>query len=78
MVVEILSPATQERDRGVKRKLYARATVGEYWIVDPTAKTVEVLALKSGEYERASFYGVADTLQSPLLPDLRITLSQIF
>ena len=42
LVIEILSPTTEGRDRGVKRKLYERRGVEQYWIVDPDAEAVEV------------------------------------
>ena len=42
IVIEILSPSTARRDRGVKRKLYDRQGVLQYWIVDPAAAVVEV------------------------------------
>ena len=42
LVIEILSPATAGRDRGVKRKLYQRQGVEQYWIVEPEAEAVEV------------------------------------
>lgn len=42
LVIEILSPATAHRDRGIKRKLYERQGVEQYWIVDPDAGAVEV------------------------------------
>ena len=45
MVIEITSPATEERDRHYKKTFYARHGVREYWIVDPEARTVEVFAL---------------------------------
>ncbi len=45
LVIEILSPATSERERTLKRKLYAKYGVKEYWIVDPEEKSIEVMAL---------------------------------
>ena len=42
LVVEILSPITAHRDRGVKLDLYARRGVREYWIVDPDEDVVDV------------------------------------
>jgi len=42
IVVEILSPTTQRRDRGIKLKLYGSQGVAEYWIVDPEARAIEV------------------------------------
>lgn len=42
LVVEILSPSTSSRDRGIKRRLYGRQGVREYWIVDPERNAVDV------------------------------------
>ena len=42
LVVEILSPSTARRDRGIKLDLYARRGVREYWIVDPVEDVVDV------------------------------------
>ena len=41
LVVEILSPSTAYRDRGIKLDLYARRGVREYWIVDPVEDVVD-------------------------------------
>jgi len=78
LVVEILSSASERRDRGAKQKLYARAGVTEYWIVDPTSKTVEVFTLSETGYQRTSLTNHSDTLHSPLFPDLFIPLSDVF
>jgi len=50
LVVEILSPGTAGYDRREQQDAYARAGVGEYWIVDPGAQTVELLTLDQGRY----------------------------
>jgi len=42
LVVEILSPGTAARDRDLKRRLYERQGVTEYWIVDPDVEAVDV------------------------------------
>ena len=41
LAVEVLSPGTAARDRGVKRELYQRQNVPEYWIVDLDAQLIE-------------------------------------
>ena len=42
LIVEILSPSTAARDRDLKRRLYQRQGVAEYWIVDPDANAVDL------------------------------------
>lgn len=78
LVVEILSPGTAERDRTLKRKLYARHGVLECWWVSPEAETVQVLTLKGAEYETFEIYGRDDVLRSSLLKGLEIDLQKVF
>jgi Uma2 family endonuclease len=78
LVVEILSPSTADRDRGVKRKLYEKFGVQEYWIVDPSIETVQVWRLASGRLELAEPLTGNDTLTSPLFPGLEIPLRSVF
>ncbi|MDP1890835.1 MAG: Uma2 family endonuclease [Gemmatimonadaceae bacterium] len=41
LIAEVLSPSTAKWDRGIKRKLYQRVGVPEYWIVDLDARLIE-------------------------------------
>ena len=78
LVIEILSPATAGRDRTYKRTLYARYRVGEYWLVDPMSRMVEVLILGERGFERAAEYRWDEVLRSALLPGLEIDLREVF
>jgi len=78
LVIEILSARTRGRDLETKRKLYARYGVREYWIVDPDAKTVEVLSWTKAGYRTEALLPASGILSSPLLPDLNLDLSEVF
>ncbi len=78
LVVEILSPATAERDRTVKLDLYAQYGVQEYWIVDPDAKTITVLLRGESRFEVSGIYGEGQSLRSPMLAGFSVALEEIF
>ncbi|MCD6300230.1 MAG: Uma2 family endonuclease, partial [Dehalococcoidales bacterium] len=78
LVIEITSPATEDRDRHYKKTLYARHGVKEYWIVDPDAKAVEVFALGERGFELVKAYKAEEVLNSPLLEGLEMSLNEVF
>jgi len=78
LVIEILSPATAERDRTYKRTLYARHGVREYWIADPETKSIEVMVLGEKGFETVKLYKIGESLISPLLKGLSLDLEEIF
>jgi Uma2 family endonuclease len=80
LLVEILSPSTRRRDEIVKRRLYEREGVGEYWVVDPVREAVRVYRLGEGGYRRDAELSAeaGDLLTSPLFPGLTIRLAEIF
>jgi len=79
LVIEILSaPDGIARDRIVKRDLYAKNGVREYWIVDPEARTIEVFVHCDGKYEPEGFFESGDSLVSPLLTELRLPVVEVF
>jgi Uma2 family endonuclease len=53
LVVEILSPSNTKYDTEIKRALYERSGVPEYWIVDPDEHSVLQLVLDQGVYRGA-------------------------
>lgn len=51
LVIEVVSPESQTRDRRDKLKEYEAAGVGEYWIIDPTRQEAEFRGLRGdGRY----------------------------
>jgi len=68
LVIEILSATSRKTDAVIKRKLYERHGIPEYWIVDPELETVTVYRLvAAGGYERAAERSreAGDTRSSP-------------
>ena len=78
LVVEILSPSTSQRDLGIKRNRYALFGVREYWIVDPVACSLEVLALREGDYVSLGTHTGEDTPASEVLAGLTFPVMSIF
>jgi Uma2 family endonuclease len=64
----------------VKRRLYERAGLSEYWIVDPEIDVVSVSRLDDDPFTRPIELSrhAGDTLTTPLLPGLVMPLSRIF
>ena len=76
IVIEILSDP--RHDRVIKRALYERFGVEEYWIADPDADRVELHRHVDGVYGKPVLYEPGDILTSPILPGLSIDLSVLF
>ena len=58
LVVEVLSPSTAARDKGVKKDLYEKFGVKEYWIASPGDKSIEVHLLRNGKFDLDNIYTV--------------------
>jgi Uma2 family endonuclease len=79
LAIEVLSPGNWRFDRKTKRAAYRDAGIPEFWLVDPLARTVEVLVLAPdrSEYvlrERREGEAVGSTV----LPGLRIDVARLF
>lgn len=76
-VVEIVSPSTGRADRGLKRDLYARYGVAEYWLVDPDAGNITIFSDPvEGRYRNERI--ARDIAVSVVFPALSVDLAELF
>ena len=80
LVVEIGSKGTRKRDETIKRRLYERFGVTEYWVIDPELDVVKIYRQSGVRYERVAELALdsGDTLTTPLMPGLELPLARIF
>jgi Uma2 family endonuclease len=80
LVVEVLSPGTrtEQRDRELKLKLYARRGVREYWIVSWERRQIEVFRRANQTLELVGTWLEDDAIESPLLPGFSYPLRDLF
>jgi Uma2 family endonuclease len=80
MVVEIGSPGTRARDETIKRRLYERAGVTEYWSIDPELDVVRVYRRDGERFARPVELSreAGDILTTALLPGLNLPLERVF
>jgi Uma2 family endonuclease len=80
LVIEIASRGTRKRDETIKRRLYEKAGVSEYWIVDPEIDVVRIYRRESDRFGRPFelLHEAGDVLTTPLLAGLDIPLARVF
>ena len=78
LVVEVLSRSTAARDRGRKRDVFADYDVPEYWIVDPTPRTLEILQNSGGRFEQVAAFDDDSTVTAATIEGLTFKLADIF
>ena len=76
MIVEIMSPSTASTDLELKRLLYERNSVEEYWIIDPHENCLRRLVLHSGVYAECPVEG--NELRLAGLPGVTICLAGLW
>ena len=77
LIVEVLSPSTEKRDRGIKFTDYALHGVAEYLIVDPVAETAEFYRLNGDAYPPVTPQ-TEGLISSDIVPGFEIPARAIF
>jgi len=80
LVIEIGSPGTRKRDETIKRNLYARSGVSEYWFVDPDIDVIRVYRQGGEGFGRPIELSreAGDVLTSERFSGLELPLARIF
>ena len=80
LVVEIGSAGTRKRDEMIKRRLYERFGVSEYWVIDPELDIVKVYRRATDRFERVAELSLesGDVVTTPLLSGLELPLTRVF
>ena len=78
LVVEILSPTTQQTDRVTKAQLYAKYGVPHYWLIDPEQQVLEAYELSGEQYNLATKAQDADLLTTSVFPGLSFQISDLW
>ena len=79
MVVEILSPSTQQYDLTQKLIIYETGGVKEYWVVSPKEKIITVFILQdNGTYDKGTVYEEKTQVPVQTLKGLNISTENLF
>ena len=80
LVVEVVSPGRRRVDERLKRNLYDRFGVSEYWIVDPGLDAIKAFRRVDRAFVKAAELSAeaGDSLTTQLLPGFAIGLKEVF
>ena len=79
LLIEIISASSVSRDTVEKFKIYEKYGVGEYWIVFPEQKVIEVFVLKDGKYSLyCSTENSEGNVTSIVLHNFKTNVAEVF
>lgn len=78
LVVEVLSPSTRARDRGIKMRRYEAAGIPHYWLLDPEAQALEPYRLGESGYEQVGVFRPGSIFRPELFPELEIPIDELW
>ena len=77
LVIEILSPSTRSRDERLKRDLYERVGVEEYWVIDPDRNILVVHRRQGTHFLPSETFDASAAITTPLLPGFELPLGGV-
>jgi Uma2 family endonuclease len=77
-VCEILSPSTALLDRRHKLAIYAREQVAHAWLIDPVAKTLEVLRVDGGRWTILATHAGDEVVRAERFSEIEIELGTLW
>lgn len=78
LVIEVISPGSAIYDRNTKAETYGALGVGELWLVDETAQTVEVRRQTGEGFDDDKMFSRGEQIESTVFPALKLSVEQLF
>jgi Uma2 family endonuclease len=77
-ICEVLSPSTASLDRVKKLAIYARERVSHAWLIDPDARTLEVLHLESSRWVLVSSHAGSEVVRAEPFAEVELELPALW
>jgi Uma2 family endonuclease len=77
-ICEITSPSTASLDRVKKLAAYAREGVGHAWVIDPDARTLEVLRLENGRWTILGVHAGNEIIRAEPFAEIDLELASLW
>ncbi|WP_229206699.1 Uma2 family endonuclease [Dyadobacter crusticola] len=77
MALEIVSKGSYRMDTVVKKAIYERYGVQEYWLVFPEKALIEIYTLQRIAYQTHGVFTTSDTINSPIFQTLNLEVSLV-
>lgn len=77
-ICEVLSPSTASLDRAKKLAIYARERVAFAWLVDPIARTLEVMRLGAEHWVLLSAHSGSEIVRAEPFTEIELPLASLW
>jgi Uma2 family endonuclease len=77
-ICEVVSPSTAAMDRVKKLNIYARERFSHAWMVDPVARTIEVLRLEGGRWTIVATAAGSEVIRAEPFDAIELDLTMLW